>query len=66
MRRVRLLAVPLLVSSALALSAAACAKRAARIEVLPPKLSIYGLDRPQRLTARILDKSGRPLEIGTA
>jgi len=66
MRRAGVLPVLLLVLSALALSAAACARRAARIEVLPPKLSIYGLDRPQRLTARILDKSGSPLEIGTA
>ena len=66
MRRARFLAFLLLVSSALAFSATACAKRAARIEVLPTKLSIYGLDRPQRLSARILDKSGVPLEIGTA
>ena len=41
-------------------------RRAARIEVFPKKLKIYGLDHPQRLTAKLLDKRGRPLEIGTA
>ena len=46
--------------------AAGCSKSAARIEVSPKKLKIYGLDRPQRLTARLLDKKGNPLEIGTA
>jgi hypothetical protein len=44
----------------------ACARRAARIDVSPKKLKIYGLDRTSRLTARILDKKERPLEIGTA
>ncbi len=46
--------------------AAGCSKRAARVEVSPKKLKIFGLDRPQRLTARLLDKKGNPLEIGTA
>jgi len=44
---------------------AACSKRADRVEVSPKKVKIFGLDRPQRLTARILDKRGLPLEIGT-
>ncbi len=43
-----------------------CSKTAARIEVSPKKLKIYGLDHPQRLTARLLDKKDNPLEIGTA
>ncbi len=50
----------------LTLPLAACSRKAARIDVTPKKLKIYGLDRPQRLTARILDKKERPLEIGTA
>lgn len=50
----------------LLLPAAGCSRRAARIEVSPKSLKIYGLDRPQRLTSRLLDKKGRPLEIGTA
>ena len=43
----------------------ACSQRAARVDVTPKKLKIYGLDRPQRLTARLLDKKERPLELGT-
>src|SRR5579864_3164130 len=50
----------------LLLPAAGCSRRAARIEVSPKSLKIYGIDRPQRLTSRLLDKKGRPLEIGTA
>ena len=56
----------LLVFLVLALPLPACSRRAARIDVTPKKLKIYGLDRPQRLTARVLDKKERPLEIGTA
>jgi hypothetical protein len=49
-----------------ALLSPGCTGKADRIEVSPKKLKIYGIDRPQRLTARILDKKGKPLEIGTA
>ncbi len=56
--------LPLLLLACVA--ASACSKSAARIEVSPKKVKIYGLDHPQRLTARILDKKGDPLEIGTA
>jgi hypothetical protein len=45
---------------------AGCGSKADRIEMSPKKLKIYGIDRPQRLTARILDKKGKPLEIGSA
>ncbi|HYK42242.1 MAG TPA: Ig-like domain-containing protein [Thermoanaerobaculia bacterium] len=48
------------------LPSAGCSRRAARIDVTPKKLKIYGLDRPQRLTARLLDSKERPLELGTA
>ena len=56
----------LLVGILLIAAASACARKAARIDVLPHRLKIYGLDRPSRLNARILDKKGQPLEIGTA
>ena len=63
MARARLLPLALLLAVSVA---AGCSRRADRIEIAPSKVKIYGLDRTQRLTARILDKKGRPLEIGTA
>jgi len=65
MRPARFASISILPLLLLAL-AAGCSKRAARVEVSPKKLKIFGLDRPQRLTARLLDKNGDPLEIGTA
>jgi hypothetical protein len=65
MRRATVLAVPLLSVVSL-FGPSACSRRAARIDVTPKKLKIYGLDRPQRLTARLLDSKERPLELGTA
>ncbi|MDQ2980164.1 MAG: Ig-like domain-containing protein, partial [Acidobacteriota bacterium] len=62
MRRARALGFLL----ALLVLAPACSRRAARIDVSPKRVKIYGLDRPQRLTARLLDKKERPLELGTA
>jgi uncharacterized protein YjdB len=62
MARARLLAALLLTIVA----APGCSRRATQIEVNPKKIKIYGLDHPQRLTARLLDKKGRPLEIGSA
>lgn len=49
----------------LVLSAAACSRKPASIDILPKKVKIYGLERSTRLTARILDKKGQPLERGT-
>jgi hypothetical protein len=46
----------------LALVVGACSRKPASIEVSPQKVRIYGLERSQRLTARVLDKKGRPLE----
>jgi uncharacterized protein YjdB len=43
-------------------AAAACARKPASIQVSPGKVLLYGVDRSQRLTARVLDKSGRELE----
>jgi trimeric autotransporter adhesin len=65
MRRAPVLAVGLLLLVA-GFNSSACSRRAARIDVTPKKLKIYGLDRPQRLTARLLDSKERPLELGTA
>ncbi|HEY6065832.1 MAG TPA: Ig-like domain-containing protein [Thermoanaerobaculia bacterium] len=62
MRRATVLAVALLSL----FGSFACSRRAARIDVTPKKLKIYGLDRPTRLTARLLDSKERPLELGTA
>jgi hypothetical protein len=63
MVRLRRLPVLLLL---LLFPAAGCSRRAARIEVSPKSVKIYGIDRQQRLTARLLDQKNRPLEIGTA
>lgn len=46
------------------MTAAACSRKAASIDISPKKLKIYGLGRSQRLTARLLDKQGQPLESG--
>lgn len=50
---------------AAALAAAACSRRPASIDVSPKKVKIYGLDRAQRLTARVLDRKGQPLDPAT-
>jgi hypothetical protein len=63
MARVRVLPLAFIL---LIFAAAGCSRRADRIEISPTKVKIYGLDRTQRLSAKILDKKGRPLEIGTA
>ena len=44
--------------------AAGCARKPATIDVAPKKVKIFGVDRIQRLTARILDRKGQPLEKG--
>jgi uncharacterized protein YjdB len=44
------------------LVAAACSRKPGAIEISPKKLTIYGLERGQRLTARVLDKKGQPME----
>ena len=50
---------------AAALSAVACSRKPASIDVSPKKVKIYGIERAQRLSARILDKKGQPLEPAT-
>jgi alpha-L-fucosidase 2 len=46
------------------LVAAACSRKPASIQVSPRKVTIYGIDRGQRINAKILDKKGQPLESG--
>jgi Bacterial Ig-like domain (group 2) len=50
---------------ALALPATGCGRKPTTVDVSPKKLKIYGVDNTQRLTARILDKKGLPVEQGT-
>src|SRR5499427_646279 len=47
------------------LAAAACSRKPASIDISPKKVKIYGIDRAQRLSARILDKKGQPMEPAT-
>ena len=42
--------------------AAGCSQKPAEIVVTPKPVKIYGIERAQRLTGRVLDKKGRPLE----
>ena len=44
--------------------ATACARKPASIQVSPHKVLLYGIDRSQRLTARLLDSKGQPIEGG--
>ncbi|HEY2798414.1 MAG TPA: hypothetical protein VGK26_11045 [Thermoanaerobaculia bacterium] len=46
----------------LALTAAGCSKGPASLDVSPKKVKIYGLERAQRMTARVLDKKGQPID----
>lgn len=48
----------------LALPLAACGKAPASMDISPKKVKIYGLERSSRLTGRLLDKEGQPLEVG--
>ena len=62
--RLRRCALGLLV--AVAARRGACSRKPASIDVSPKKVKIYGIERAQRLTARVLDKKGQPLESGGA
>ncbi|HYB52739.1 MAG TPA: Ig-like domain-containing protein, partial [Thermoanaerobaculia bacterium] len=39
----------------------ACGQRPASIQVTPTRVKIYGIERPMRLAARVLDQRGQPL-----
>lgn len=49
----------------LAALAGACARKATVIEVSPRPVRIFGLQRSQRLTGRLLDKKGRVVQSGS-
>lgn len=51
-----------LVSLLFLAAAAACSRKPGSIQVSPGKVLLYGVDRSQRLTARVLDRSGRELD----
>jgi trimeric autotransporter adhesin len=51
-----------LVPVAIVLALAACSTKPTSIDVAQKKVKIYGLERGQRLTVRVLDKKGRALE----
>jgi Big-like domain-containing protein len=44
------------------LTAVACSPKPVTIDLSPKKVKIYGIERAQRMTARILDKKGQPME----
>src|SRR5262245_14264083 len=46
------------------LGAAACSRKPATVQASPGKITIYGIDRGQRINIKILDKKGQPLEAG--
>jgi hypothetical protein len=43
------------------LTAAACSRKPASIDITPKKVTLYGLEEGKRLTARVLDKKGEPM-----
>ncbi|HEY3202288.1 MAG TPA: Ig-like domain-containing protein [Thermoanaerobaculia bacterium] len=48
--------------ASLALVASDCSRRPASIDISPKKVKIYGIERSQRVSARVLDKKGQPIE----
>lgn len=44
------------------IAAVACSRGPASIDVSPKKVKIYGIERAQRMTVRVLDKKGQTLE----
>ena len=45
-----------------ALGSIGCSKGPASLDVSPKKVKIYGLERAQRMTVRVLDKKGQPVD----
>jgi uncharacterized protein YjdB len=45
--------------------AGGCSRRPVAIEVSPRPVRIFGLERSQRLTGRLVDKKGRPVQSGS-
>jgi hypothetical protein len=44
--------------------APSCSRKPASVQVTPGKVVLYGVERGQRLTARLLDQKGQPLDEG--
>lgn len=44
--------------------APSCSRKPASVQVTPGKVVLYGVERGERLTARLFDQKGRPLEEG--
>ena len=44
------------------LPAVACSPKPSSIDVSPKRVKIYGIDRAQRMTARVLNKKGQPMD----
>jgi trimeric autotransporter adhesin len=49
-----------------AVLAASCGQKPASLQVSPSKVKLYGVEKPQRLTVRVLDKAGKPVEGAAA
>ncbi len=49
----------------LAVLAGGCSRKPAAIEVTPRPVRIFGLGRSQRLTGRVVDRKGRPVQSGS-
>jgi hypothetical protein len=60
--RFRLTALALI---AAAIAASGCGRKPGSIDISPKKVKIYGIERAQRLTARVLDRKGQPLDGAT-
>lgn len=50
------------IGALIALTAVACSKGPASLDISPKKVKIYGLERAQRMTVRVLDKKGQPMD----
>jgi uncharacterized protein YjdB len=47
-------------------AAASCSRKPASVQVTPRKVVLHGIDRGQRLTARLFDQKGQPIEKAPA
>ena len=56
--------VALLLLALAGFAMSACSRKPDTIQVSPRKITIYGIERGQRINAKILDKKGQPLESG--
>ena len=50
------------VGAVVILAMVACSRKPASLDVSPKKVKIYGLEKAQRMTVRVLDKKGQPID----